>query len=455
MDDYFNEVLIAKQFKESGFRDVKTFNFSKLSKNLGSPDELIKGMLQNPVFISILKDIELEKQEIFINLYKEYYGKQISSSDEEIQTTDYEFTKDDEIFQEVQDANRYQEMGNYNSAKTILQRTLQMVEQNLGQKHPITINILFRLVNLEIIIGELSVAEKYVKTILHRTQDQTLSSPYTLPTLYHLLLCHQYQGDYQSCIEVLDKVIDISLKRGDYEVAGGSLLNKAIIESLACLDSSEDTFKQTIDFIEKNLPSTNPLYEMTYGNYACYHHSIEKDESAEKLYLKAIELAEKNNNQKELVHIMTNYSEFLYDSDQFEKAEGYLDKTVKKSEDVLGRNNTKMGSLLFVLGKLYRDKGNLYWAEGFFNKCITIFEDYKNESKRKDRERVELAQQQKDSAVPFTPGKRELELRTNKEVDIDFGNVLWEFAQMLREKGRVPEAYNLEERARKLNSVDE
>ncbi|EGC33773.1 hypothetical protein DICPUDRAFT_80480 [Dictyostelium purpureum] len=389
------------------------------------------------------------------NFNNNSYNRNISYKSFQSIKTDYKFSNEDEVFQEIKDYKNYEEKGNYSAAKSILNRSLQMVESTLGRKHDITINVLFRMVNLELIIGDLSSAEKYCNQILNRIQDQLYTSPISIPTLNYLMICHQYQGDKEKCFKVIDQIIDIAKKNNDYEVVVSTLLNKAIVLSLDCDDEADSVYNECIKLSKENLDESNKLNESILSNYACYLHSKgDNDILAEELYLKSKELAEKNNNDIELVNILANYGEFLYDSDQFDKAVPVLENAIQKSEMVYGRNNSKVGCVLYVLGKLYRDKGSHSWAEGFFNKCITIFEDHKNNIKRRENER-ELINKNESSNYHYQPGKRERELRNNKEVDIEFGNVLWDYAQMMREKGRLKEAENLEERARKLNSFEE
>ncbi|KAF2077219.1 hypothetical protein CYY_001473 [Polysphondylium violaceum] len=382
---------------------------------------------------------------------REFFFKNYSS-----EHTDYKFTQDDEVFQEIKDYKTYEKKGNYSAAKSILNRSLQMVESTVGKKHPITINVLFRMINLEIQIGELASAIRYCQMVLARIDNQ-LESEYILPTLNFLVLCYQYQGDYQMCFQTIDKLISIAREKKDWEVVVGTILNKAIIQALNCQDEAEQSFKEALDQFKQHLDIINhPLYETILGNYATHMHSLgEHDELAKQLYQQAMQLAEQHNNQSELVHILTNYCEFLYDSGcTLEQAENTINNAINKAEQLYGRNNSKVGSLLFILGRLHRDKNNQTFAEGFFNKCITIFEDYKNETLRKATlEKME--NESKDAHYKYLPGKRELELRNNKEVDIDFGNVLWEYAQMMREQNRLKEAYNLEQRARHLNAIED
>ncbi|KAM9957934.1 hypothetical protein ACTFIW_012910 [Dictyostelium discoideum] len=379
--------------------------------------------------------------------------------------TDYKFSQDDEVFQEIKDFKKYEERGNYSAAKSILNRSLSMVESTVGAKHPITLNVLFRMVNLELIIGDLSSAERYANQVISRLKNNTnltnttttnndIDSQYLIPTLNYLLICSQYQGDTEKCFKIIDEINEIAKKNNDWELLISTLLNKAIILSLDCNESADKLYKELIELSKQKLNENDKLNESILSNYACYLHSNgNNDELAEQLYKKSIELAELNKNDIELVNILSNYGEFLFDSDQFDKAEPILDKAISKSELVYGRNNPKVGTILYILGKLNRDKRNLAFAEGFFNKCITIFEDYKNQTKRKEQERQLL--NQNDTNYHYQPGKRERELRINKEVDIDFGNVLWDYAQMLRDKGRLKEAENLEQRARKLNSFED
>ncbi|KAN0042224.1 hypothetical protein ACTFIV_004783 [Dictyostelium citrinum] len=374
--------------------------------------------------------------------------------------TDYKFSEDDEVFEEIKDFKKYEERGNYSAAKSILNRSLSMVESTVGTKHPITLNVLFRMVNLELIIGDLSSAERYANQIITRLKNNTnltnidIDSQYLIPTLNYLLICSQYQGDNEKCFKIIDQINQVAKNNNDWELLISNLLNKAIILSLDCDESADKLYKELIELSKEKLNENNKLNESILSNYACYLHSNgSNDKLAEQFYKKSIELAESNKNDIELVNILSNYGEFLFDSDQFDKAEPVLDKAIAKSELVYGRNNPKVGTILYILGKINRDKRNLAFAEGFFNKCITIFEDYKNQTKRKEQERQLL--NQNDTNYHYQPGKRERELRINKEVDIDFGNVLWDYAQMLRDKGRLKEAENLEQRARKLNSFED
>jgi len=386
-----------------------------------------------------------------IQQIREFFFKNYQS-----EQTDYKFTQDDEVFQEIKDYKLYEKKGNYSAAKSILNRSLQMVESTLGKKHPITLNVLFRMINLEIKIGELASAIRYSQMVLSRI-DNNKQSEYILPTLNFLVLCYQYQGDYQMCFQTIDKLISIAKEKNDWEVVVGTILNKAIIQALNCQDEAEATFKEALSQFTQHLDTTtHPLHETILGNYATHLHSIgEHDDLAEQLYKQAIQLAEQHNNNSELVHILTNYCEFLYDSGKsLEQSEATINHAISKAEQLYGRNNSKVGSLLFILGRLHRDKNNQTFAEGFFNKCITIFEDYKDESLRKST-LEKLENESSESHYKYLPGKRELELRNNKEVDIDYGNVLWEYAQMMREQNRLKEAYNLEQRARKLNSIED
>ncbi|EGG13878.1 hypothetical protein DFA_11639 [Cavenderia fasciculata] len=366
-------------------------------------------------------------------------------------TTNYKPIKNDEIFSEILESKRYEEYGNYEASRSILVRAKDMVEKTLGMKHPITINVLFRLINAEMAIGGLDAAQKHCQTILDRINVNE-DIEYSIPSIYNLILCHQYKGDLEQAAKVSDLLVEIATKRNDWELCVGSILNKAIILSLGCRDvESKEIFDQCIALLHDKLDAKNHLNESVYGNFASFLHSIEIDKEAEAYYMMAEQSAKDNNNDKELVNILTNYTEFLYDSGQFDECETMLKEASAKAEQVYGRESPKVASIIFIMARLYRAKENPTWAEGFFNKCISIFEHYRSQSKHQSM----LTKKENEAVPSFEPGKREIELRTNKEVDIEYGNVLWEYAQMLREKGRQHEAMNIEERARRLNSIDD
>ncbi|KYQ89669.1 hypothetical protein DLAC_09635 [Tieghemostelium lacteum] len=369
------------------------------------------------------------------------------------QSLDYKITSDDEVFQEIQDFKKYQETGNYKASKSIIDRSIKMAEQTLGRSHSITMNILFRLLNLEMTNGDLESSNKVIETILQRIpNDSESTSPYIIAALNYQMLILQYLGDTESSLLSLDRLIELAKARGDDTVLLGSNLNKAVIYSLECKEEAKQLYEDSLSQLE-GVSIDSHLKETVIGNYATYLHSLGgNDELSEKLYQQAIDICKQVSNDLELAHIMSNYSEFLYDSDQFDKAITTIDQTITLLEQLYGRNNPKTGSLLYILGKLYRDKAEFVKAEGFFNKCITIFEDYKSATKNIQTEREKISS---SSLIPFEFGKREMELRVNREVYIDFGNVLWEYSQMMRERGRLKEAYNLEERARQLHSIED
>eukprot|EP01133_Synstelium_polycarpum_P015877 gene15877-18869_t len=342
---------------------------------------------------------------------------------------EYEPGKDDEIFSEVVEAKKFEAKGNYAASKALLERAKDVIERAVGRTHPMALNVTFRLVNAEMAVGELQNAAQACQTILDRVPGiGEEHRRYVLPSLYNLMLCHQYNGDLESASKTAEQLVQAARIHGDHELIIGTLLNKAIVMSLSCNDDCQNVFEECISLSKVHLPPTHKLYEV--------------DELATKYYALAIEHATRSGNDTELVNILTNHAEFLFDSEQFDKAETALTEASKKAEEVYGRQSPKVGSIVFIMAKLYRARGNHYWAEGLFNRCITIFEDYKNVSRLEQREKQKAEQE----TPQFTPGKREIELRTGKEVDIDYGNVLWEYAQMLREKGRQQEAINIEER---------
>ncbi|GAM20252.1 hypothetical protein SAMD00019534_034270, partial [Acytostelium subglobosum LB1] len=368
--------------------------------------------------------------------------------------TQYKMDSEDEIFSEVKESIAFEKLGNYSASKAVLNRSRDIVERQLGKKHPITLNVLFRLIDAEMAIGELAPAQKLCQTILERLDHSNPEMDrYTFPSLNNLILCFQYQGDLQSAVDTADKLATLAEARSDWTLMIGTLLNKAIIMALQCNDDCKQVFDQCVTLLkDKNIPTTNILYETVNGNYASYSHSVADDSEAEELFQTALKYAEQNNNQPELSNILTNYAEFLLSSEQFDRAEKMCELASNQAEKTYGRDSPKLGMVIFILARLFNTKGNHAWAEGYFNKCIRLFEDYRNRTMLQQREQSNTVQEQTPNVQL---GKREIEMRTNKEVDIDYGSVLWEYAQMLRSSGRLKEAVNLEERARKLNAIDD
>ncbi|EFA81696.1 hypothetical protein PPL_05690 [Heterostelium album PN500] len=431
----------------STFLNIKRFSYSY------SSNSLLRNRVTNSTKLLSIQNININNRNDSSIIGETQLARNIFFSSYISNVTDYQITKEDEMFSEIEESKTYERRGNFVASRSILGRSLEMTERMIGKKNPITLNILFRLINCEMAIGELSRAQQLANTVLERVDLADSSNDrYTIPSLNNLILCNKYQGNLQLAESNSDKLITLARDRGNRELEIGTLLNKAIIQGLQCNDECQKLFEEAMILSNKYLEPTHPLNEIIYGNYGSYCHSVEKDEMAESLYKKAIESAQSNNNQKELSNILTNYSEFLLDSEQLDRAEEMLKLASAKAEEVYGRQSAKLGSVIYIMAKLYRAKGNAQWAEGFFNRCITIFEDHKNLSTMAQKEQ---AQKERQETPQYQAGKREIELRTNKEVDIDYGNVLWDFAQMLREKGRVPEAVNLEQRARKLNALED
>lgn len=134
-------------------------------------------------------------------------------------------------------------------------------------------------------------------------------------------------------------------------------------EALAILLPEQDSLKM-LDQLPQSPGLLNKL--------AVLYHSQSKFSTAEKLYLQALDAAEKNpaGDRGPVASILNNLAGLYTDQKMFDKAEPLYLKSLSMVEEKYGRVHPKVTTRLMLLSHLYRIQGKGAEAEGIGRRLI-------------------------------------------------------------------------------------
>jgi CHAT domain-containing protein/Tfp pilus assembly protein PilF len=270
--------------------------------------------------------------------------------------------------------------GNYEGARLLVERVLEIREKALGADHPDVAQSVNYLARLYYYKGDYPRAEPlYQRALAIREKVLGPKHPEVAATLNNLALLYSNSADYAKAEQFYQRALTIweeSLGAEHPEVAG-TLINIAIL----CYERSdfakaEPLFQRAQAICEKTLGPEHPYVTTVLNNLAALYNERSEYAKAEPLLKRALAIDEKVRGPEhpDVAFSLINLANLYYDRGDYEKAEPLYGRAVTIREKALGPEHPEVARPLENLADLYRDSGEYAKAEPLYNRALAIRE---------------------------------------------------------------------------------
>ena len=268
----------------------------------------------------------------------------------------------------------------YKIAEEMLERSLKIKKETLGNNHTDTAETLFYLADLQEKQDRYTEAEKLFKHAL-KIREETLGPehPDTIKNINSLVWLYEDQGRYSEAKPLSQRAIDLSKR-----VFGSNHLDTAF--SLNCLASvyihqgnykgSIPLFKRALEIREKKLGTHHPLTANSYGNLG-YNYQIQGHfKKAETLFERALKIYEEilGPDHYQTAKCIDNLAGNYYYQDRFPEAETLYKRLLSIAKKIYGPKHHYTAKSMNDLAILYKEQGRYSEAEKSILSAIKILE---------------------------------------------------------------------------------
>ena len=278
-------------------------------------------------------------------------------------------------------ARLYNEVGEYENAKVLYEKSLKISENILDD---ITITTLYNnLASVYMSIGDYykakSLFEKALKIrekVLGKNHPETAASYNNLATLYESM------GEYQNAEIFSKKALKINENiLGELHPNTASSYNNlaSIYMSVQEYYKAKSLFEKALKIREKVLGKNHPETAASYNNLATLYESMGEYQNAEIFSKKALKISEKvlGKEHPDTAVIYNNLGALYESMGEYEKAKSLYEKALKIREKVLGKEHPDTAGSYNNLAYFYYNKGNLaeayIYGKKSFNSLMKVF----------------------------------------------------------------------------------
>ena len=190
---------------------------------------------------------------------------------------------------------------------------------------------------------------------------------------------HQALGNYPEAGKMFKQVLD-TLQRNipstDPRVAQ-ALANLATVYLLQGRKSrGRETYKQALDITSKALGPSNPAVATLINNLGNVYKDQARYDEAEAQYKRALDMAEKTSGTDSLpvAMVLNNLTKVYEDQSRFDEVEASAKRALAIREQALGPNHPDVAASLNNLAHLYERLGRYAQADALFRRAIEIWE---------------------------------------------------------------------------------
>ena len=274
-----------------------------------------------------------------LSRYHDKIEKYLNIEDEKIFNPDDEKTKN-YLLVAARDLNNfgelYQKIGDYKKALKLYQKSLVILEKNLGVEHARTANVYDNMGGVYDDMGDYERALKYheqAKAISEKVLGK--EHPSTATTYNNMAGVYRAQGDYERALEYYGKALDI-----DEKVSGKEHPNTATTyNNMAMVYYAQGDYERALEYygkalaiFEKVLGKEHPSTATTYNNMAGVYYAQGDYQRALEYYGKALAIREKVLS-KEHPYTKGTYND-MEDTFMKSKKQGTFDAWLKKNKPV-------------------------------------------------------------------------------------------------------------------------
>jgi tetratricopeptide (TPR) repeat protein len=274
----------------------------------------------------------------------------------------------------------YQDQGKYAEAELLLQRAFVIQEQELREMHPKTAMNLNNLGMLYLDQGKDTEAELLLKRALEICEQHLgASHPDTATSLNNLGMLYQAQGkdvEAESFYERAFVIREQELGETHPDTAI-NLSNLALLyQSQRKYAEAELLLQRVLEICEQKLGKTHPKTATSLSNLASFYKRQGKYAEAEPLMERALQIYEQRleETHPDTAQSLNNLAGLYWEQGKYAEAESLLQRALEICEQHLGAFHLDTAQSLNNLAMLYDEQGKYVEAEPLMERALQIYE---------------------------------------------------------------------------------
>ncbi|MBI3259218.1 MAG: tetratricopeptide repeat protein [Ignavibacteriae bacterium] len=266
--------------------------------------------------------------------------------------------------------------GDYDSAESLLRRSLMLRNKHLGPIVQETLDSLNRLGSLLVEKGNYTDAESLLHTALLIAENMYgTHHPIVAGNLNEMGMVHFAKGDYAAAEPLLKRSLNIrSMILGrNHPFVAQSWNNMGLLHlKQGDLDTAEEQCSRAIEIQKTTIGEGHPDSASALSNLAMIYRLKTLYERAEAMYRELLALWEAilGNNHPETANALHDLGELLYEKGDYSQAEDVLRRSLSIRERTLGTEHPATANTLQALAELYSRVERFDDAEHYFRRAI-------------------------------------------------------------------------------------
>lgn len=267
-------------------------------------------------------------------------------------------------------------LGDYQGAKTLLEKAVTSNEKNFGQDHPSVANSYSNLATVLQDLGDYEGAKALLEKAMH-SDEKNLGQdhPSTAIRYSNLALVLQGLGDYEGAKTLLEKAVQSDEKSfgQDHPTTAIRYSNLGtVLKDLGEYQQAKTLLEKAMHSDEKNFGKDHPFTTIRYSNLAIVLQDLGDYQGAKTLMEKAVQATEKNFGQDhpDTAIRYSNLATVLRDLGDYQGAKALLEKALRSDEKNFGQDHPTTAIRYSNLAIVLQDLGDYQGAKALMEKAI-------------------------------------------------------------------------------------
>jgi tetratricopeptide (TPR) repeat protein len=277
-------------------------------------------------------------------------------------------------------AQLYYEQGHYPSAERMYQEALEIRRRVLRRGHPDIAQSLNNLAELYTVLGKFSQAESLYEEALSSQKD-TLGSehPLVAQTLNNMALLYRSKGEYAKAEQYYQQALDIQeqILGYDHPDVAETLNNLArLYRAMGAYEKAEPLYQSALHIRETTFGPDHPLVAQSYYSIAKLYHSQGKYPEAEKLFEQAFHIQEQRlgTNHPTIASTLGMLAKTYQGQNKLTQAEEMNLRALRIRESTSGGDHPHIAIITNSLVEIYHIQGRYLEAAPLIARSLTIHE---------------------------------------------------------------------------------
>ena len=275
----------------------------------------------------------------------------------------------------------YETQGRYGEAEPLYQQALEISREQLGDRHPHVATSLNNLAVLYYAQGRYEEAEPLYQQALEIVREQLGDRHlHVAQSLNNLAALYEAQGHYGEAELLYQQALEISQEQlGDrHPHVATSLNNLAVLyEAQGRYGEAEHLYQQALEIYREQLGDRHPHVANSFGGLALLYQGQERYREAEPLFQQALEIYREalGDRHPAVATSLSNLAGLYRDQGRFSEAEPLYQESLEISREQLGDRHPDVANSLNNLAALHQDQGRFGEAEPLYQESLAIWRE--------------------------------------------------------------------------------